>query len=63
MIAGKCQISVDPGPCNNNAKRYFFNYTSGICEEFTYGGCRGNENNFRFKFGCNLNCNPKGKNC
>ena len=35
--------------CHRHHKRptrYFFNATSGECERFLYGGCRGNENRF-----------------
>lgn len=34
------------GPCNGLFKRYFYNQTSKKCEEFFFGGCEGNANNF-----------------
>lgn len=34
------------GYCYAHTTRYFFNRTSGRCEQFVYGGCGGNSNNF-----------------
>jgi hypothetical protein len=34
------------GPCRGSFKKYFYNRATGQCERFTYGGCKGNENNF-----------------
>ena len=31
-----------------------------MCEEFTYGGCDGNQNNFESSEQCNQQCNPNG---
>ena len=41
-----CTLSPDPGPCLAAISRWFFNSVTKQCEQFTYGGCRGNENNF-----------------
>ena len=38
-----------------------FYILSGVCEEFIYGGCGGNENNFETLEECNQQCNPNGK--
>ena len=36
--------------------RYFFNFASRRCEEFLYGGCRGNQNNFKTLKSCISSC-------
>ncbi|MCA9556844.1 MAG: BPTI/Kunitz domain-containing protein, partial [Myxococcales bacterium] len=36
--------------------RWFFNTASGQCEEFIYGGCGGNENNFETRAQCEARC-------
>ncbi|EYC37467.1 hypothetical protein Y032_0788g2358 [Ancylostoma ceylanicum] len=56
-----CLDGADKGPCNADYKRYFFNKTSGRCENFTYGGCGGNENNFWRRRECIRSCIPMPK--
>lgn len=36
--------------------RYFYNSTSGQCEQFIYGGCGGNKNNFESVNDCQVVC-------
>ena len=49
-----------PTICRATYVRYFFNPASESCEEFIYGGCEGNKNNFLTMSECNANC--KGDN-
>ncbi|XP_061164988.1 uncharacterized protein K04H4.2-like [Saccostrea echinata] len=69
----KCQvpISVLPhqtacahrpvtGPCRGRMVRYFYNSTSNTCEQFVYGGCKGNENNFGSQKACERACSKAG---
>ncbi|KAK0041839.1 serine protease inhibitor-1, partial [Biomphalaria pfeifferi] len=51
-----CLQEKDPGPCLAYFPRYFFNSKSGICEQFIYGGCRGNANRFQTKEACTQLC-------
>ena len=44
-----CKLPMEAGPCYALKPRYFFNFDTRRCEEFIYGGCRGNENNFATK--------------
>ncbi|KIH52671.1 Kunitz/Bovine pancreatic trypsin inhibitor domain protein [Ancylostoma duodenale] len=37
---------------------FYFNKTSGECEQFIYGGCEGNGNNFEKKPECEKACKP-----
>lgn len=51
-----CTLPAEPGFCDAAFSRYFFNATLGRCEEFTYGGCDGNENNFETHTECFAAC-------
>ena len=41
-----CSLEPETGMCRGYFPRYFFNKDKGVCEEFIYGGCGGNKNNF-----------------
>ncbi|KAL5503585.1 hypothetical protein EMCRGX_G010557 [Ephydatia muelleri] len=56
---GVCALPSDTGPCRANMKRYFYNVQSGACEQFVYGGCQGNRNNFKTLLQCQLYCNQR----
>ena len=41
-----CSLEPEVGTCKGYIPRFFYNSTSNQCEEFIYGGCGGNGNNF-----------------
>ncbi|XP_007644814.1 tissue factor pathway inhibitor isoform X1 [Cricetulus griseus] len=51
-----CAMKVDDGPCKAMIRSYFFNIFTYQCEEFIYGGCRGNENRFETLEECKETC-------
>ncbi|MGA1824532.1 MAG: BPTI/Kunitz-type proteinase inhibitor domain-containing protein [bacterium] len=51
-----CQMPIDPGPCYAYIVRYAFNNKTGRCEQFIYGGCGGNQNNFTTLEECRQSC-------
>ncbi|GFR23990.1 papilin, partial [Trichonephila clavata] len=51
-----CRLPSETGPCDGHFPRYFFDHTKGNCEEFVYGGCGGNSNNFKTREECELRC-------
>nr|A7X3V4.1 RecName: Full=Kunitz-type serine protease inhibitor kunitoxin-Tel1; Flags: Precursor [Telescopus dhara]ABU68487.1 Kunitoxin-Tel1 [Telescopus dhara] len=51
-----CDLPADSGPCRARKRHFYYNSRSNQCEEFTYGGCRGNENNFETKDKCHYTC-------
>lgn len=53
-----CAMKVDDGPCKAMIRSYFFNILTHQCEEFIYGGCRGNENRFETLEECKTTCIP-----
>merc|ERR1719167_1383860 len=52
----KCTLAMDAGPCFALKPRYYYNPASRRCEEFLYGGCRGNANNFETLQACVSEC-------
>merc|ERR1711915_766678 len=42
-------------------KRWFYDEKTGECQEFYFGGCRGNSNNFMKKIDCEVRCKTDKK--
>ena len=53
---GACQLPVTSGPCHASASRWYFDPSIGACQQFSYGGCGGNDNNFGSKNECQAAC-------
>ena len=51
-----CAQPSETGMCRAAFQRFFFNAASGACEEFIYGGCQGNTNNFLSQEACEDAC-------
>ena len=51
-----CLLLPVSGPCTNNTLRWYYNYVEGRCQQFTYGGCDGNQNNFKTLHNCLQRC-------
>ncbi|KAB0380462.1 hypothetical protein FD755_008246 [Muntiacus reevesi] len=49
------------GPCRAMFTRYFYNAVSRLCQTFTYGGCRGKQNNFLNEKGCISTCGGRNR--
>ncbi|NXP34216.1 TFPI1 inhibitor, partial [Leiothrix lutea] len=51
-----CFHAQEPGVCRGYFTRYFYNKETKLCEAFKYGGCLGNQNNFRSLEECQTTC-------
>ncbi|XP_056010668.1 tissue factor pathway inhibitor-like isoform X10 [Ostrea edulis] len=51
-----CLQPKKPGPCKARMKRFYFNPANKGCEEFFYGGCQKNDNNFKSLEECRNKC-------
>jgi len=51
-----CKMAMDAGPCFALKPRFYFNFATRRCEEFIYGGCKGNANNFMTMQECISGC-------
>lgn len=47
---------MEPGPCRMSLNRFYYNAQTDTCEEFKFGGCKGNDNKFGFKETCEAAC-------
>ena len=51
-----CKLPLEVGPCRASIQSWGYNSETGQCEEFTFGGCRGNDNNFSSRENCQEFC-------
>ena len=51
-----CLLPRKIGPCGGRLRRYYFNGNTGSCQQFLFGGCAGNANNFRSMRACRTRC-------
>ncbi|XP_024141683.1 tissue factor pathway inhibitor a [Oryzias melastigma] len=51
-----CAMKADPGSCRAIKDRFFYNVSTTRCEQFEYGGCGGNTNNFVTLQECEETC-------
>ncbi|CAM4640928.1 unnamed protein product, partial [Caretta caretta] len=51
-----CSLPTEVGPCTAAIPRWVYNWHSKKREEFSYGGCNGNKNNFETKEDCLQAC-------
>eukprot|EP01083_Nonionella_stella_P095711 268780_1 len=51
-----CNLPKVTGVCRAAIPRYYYNADTYRCEEFIYGGCNGNENNFETLLECSATC-------
>lgn len=56
VLDAKCLLPMEPGPCRMSLNRFYYNAQTDTCEEFKFGGCRGNDNKFGFKQTCEEAC-------
>ncbi|KAK6759783.1 hypothetical protein RB195_021383 [Necator americanus] len=62
LVSGNGEDCLEPfgktGHCKASFKRWGFNPETIRCEEFIYGGCGGNKNNFLSLEECKMECKP-----
>uniref|UniRef100_A0A3Q3CMQ2 Tissue factor pathway inhibitor-like n=1 Tax=Haplochromis burtoni TaxID=8153 RepID=A0A3Q3CMQ2_HAPBU len=51
-----CEAKPETGPCRASLRHWYYNRETGNCEMFTYGGCRGNKNNYLTRESCMQTC-------
>ncbi|XP_015589222.1 papilin isoform X3 [Cephus cinctus] len=56
-----CDQPKEQGPCKGNFTKWYFNKDAQTCEQFTYGGCKGNNNNYPTEVACHQQCLQPGR--
>ncbi|XP_068234682.1 papilin isoform X9 [Palaemon carinicauda] len=51
-----CLLEMVPGPCRGNYTRWYYDQTVDRCSQFTFGGCKGNGNNYLTENECMQRC-------
>jgi len=53
-----CSQPAKTGPCRGNFQRWYFDVANDSCMPFTFGGCKGNDNQFSSLQECQTHCTP-----
>jgi hypothetical protein len=56
-----CEQDKEEGPCKGNYLRWYFDKSSKSCQQFIYGGCKSNNNNFPTEEACKQQCTQTGR--
>ncbi|XP_007129976.1 kunitz-type protease inhibitor 2 isoform X1 [Physeter macrocephalus] len=51
-----CRVLKSVGKCRASIPKWWYNVTDGSCQQFVYGGCGGNDNNYMTKEECLAKC-------
>lgn len=62
QFSDKCFFDQDRGNCSKSMSKYFYDKNDGLCKQFVYSGCGGNENRFDSKQECNDQCDQAQSN-
>merc|ERR1712224_362099 len=52
----ECRQEIEVGLCRAAFEMYYYNAASSRCERFMYGGCGGNDNQFKSMNECESRC-------
>ena len=55
-----CQLPLVTGNCEAAIPTLGYNKATKQCEQFNYGGCGGNDNQFESREACEDHCNEEG---
>ena len=58
LVPNFCKLPADPGPCRMAITSFYFDAREGICRQFEYGACDGNDNRFVNAEMCREVCKP-----
>ena len=56
LLTARCYLPKSVGRCRATQTRHYYNPETRQCEQFVYGGCLGNTNNFESMEECETSC-------